>query len=65
MPEGSEDDTVVIAKHAKKKEEKHAEHHPAPVPEDPDMPKVSDLTVAFFAAGALVVFVVALLVYLA
>ena len=62
---GSEDDTVVIAKHAKQKEseEKH-DHHAAPLAADPDMPKVSDTTVAFFAAGVLVVFVVALIVYL-
>jgi carbon monoxide dehydrogenase subunit G len=39
----------------------HDEHHPAPVPRDPDLPQVSDSTLSFFAAGALVVFVVALL----
>ena len=39
----------------------HDEHHPAPVPRDPDLPQVSDATLSFFAAGALVVFVVALL----
>ena len=37
------------------------EHHPAPVPRDPDLPQVSDASLSFFAAGALVVFVVALL----
>jgi len=37
------------------------EHHPEPVPRDPDLPKISDSSLAFFAAGALVVFVVALL----
>jgi hypothetical protein len=36
------------------------EHHVAPVPRDPDLPTVSDTTLGFFAAGALVVFVVAL-----
>jgi uncharacterized protein len=41
--------------------EHHDEHHPAPVPRDPDLPQVSDATLSFFAAGALVVFVVALL----
>ena len=35
-------------------------HHVAPVPRDPDLPTVSDTTLGFFAAGALVVFVVAL-----
>ena len=39
----------------------HDEHHPEPVPRDPDLPSVSDGTLSFFAAGALVVFVVALL----
>jgi carbon monoxide dehydrogenase subunit G len=41
--------------------EANDEHHPAPVPRDPDLPQVSDATLSFFAAGALVVFVVALL----
>jgi hypothetical protein len=40
------------------------EHHPAPVPRDPDLPQVADASLAFFAAGALVVFVVALLTLL-
>jgi uncharacterized protein len=61
-PEGSEDDTVVIAKHAKAKAQKHEGHAPAAA--DADMPKVSDMTVAFFAAGVLVVFIVALVVFL-
>ena len=39
----------------------HDEHHPAPVPRDPDLPQVGDASLAFFAAGSLVVFVVALL----
>ncbi|MFY9315847.1 MAG: carbon monoxide dehydrogenase subunit G [Burkholderiales bacterium] len=39
----------------------HEEHHPEPVPRDPDLPVVSDASASFFAAGALVVFVVALL----
>ena len=42
-------------------EEAHEEHHPEPVPRDPDLPAISDASVSFFAAGALVVFVVALL----
>ena len=61
-PEGSEDDTVVIAKHAKAKAQAHEGHPPAA--EDAGMPKVSDTTVAFFAAGALIVFIVALVVFL-
>jgi len=39
----------------------HDEHHPAPVARDPDLPLVSDATLSFFAAGALVVFGVSLL----
>ena len=42
----------------------HDEHHPEPVPRDPDLPQVSDATLSFFAAGALVVFVVALITLL-
>jgi uncharacterized protein len=47
--------------------EEHAEHHddhPQPIPRDPDLPNVSNTTLGFFAAGALVVFVVTLLVLL-
>jgi uncharacterized protein len=62
-PGGSEDDTVVTAKHAKAKEAKH-DGHAAAAAKDGDMPKVSDMTVAFFAAGALIVFIVALVVFL-
>ena len=40
--------------------EEHAEHHPEPVPRDPDLPDLPQSSLAFFAAGALVVFVVAL-----
>jgi carbon monoxide dehydrogenase subunit G len=48
---------------SKKDPEDHSndDHHPDPVPRDPDLPQVSDGTLSFFAAGALVVFVVALL----
>jgi len=48
---------------SKKNPEHHSndDHHPGPVPRDPDLPQVSDGTLSFFAAGALVVFVVALL----
>ena len=42
-------------------DERHDEHHPAPVPRDSDLPQIADASLAFFAAGALVVFVVALL----
>jgi len=45
-------------------EEHHDEHHPEPVADDPDKPKVDDATLRWLAAGALVVFVVALLALL-
>ena len=45
-------------------EHHHDEHHPTPVPRDPDLPQVSDASLSFFAAGALVVFVVALITLL-
>lgn len=40
------------------------EHHPDPVPRDPDLPRISDTTLAFFAGGALFVTAVALIVLL-
>jgi len=44
--------------------EAHDEHRPQPVPRDPDLPQVSEASLSFFAAGALVVFVVALITLL-
>ena len=40
------------------------DHHPEPIPRDPAMPDVSDTTLMFFAAGALVVTAVALVMLL-
>ena len=40
------------------------EHHVQPVPRDADLPTISDTAVCFFAAGSLVVSVVALLTLL-
>ena len=42
----------------------HDEHLPPPVPRDPDLPAISNTTLMFFAAGALVVAAVALFVVL-
>jgi hypothetical protein len=42
--------------------EEHDEHHPEPVPPDSDMPTLPSSSVAFFAAGALVVVAVCLFV---
>jgi hypothetical protein len=38
------------------------EEHPAAIARDPDLPSVNDTSLMFFAAGALVVTAVALLV---
>jgi len=44
--------------------EAHDEHAPEPVPRDPDLPSVSNASLAFLAAGALIVVLVALLALL-
>lgn len=48
------------AAHGAQADAGHEEHHVEPVPRDPDLPQVSDTTLCFFAAGALAVFLVAL-----
>ena len=40
------------------------EHHPEPIPRDPELPDISDTALMFFAAGALVVTAVALVMLL-
>ncbi len=45
-------------------EDHHHDRHPEPVPRDPGLPQVSDASLAFFAAGVLVVFVVGLITLL-
>ncbi len=57
-------DEKVARPQAAHADEHHEEHHPEPVPRDPDLPQVSEASLAFFAAGALVVFVVALITLL-
>jgi len=42
----------------------HDEHPPEPIPRDPGLPNLEDTTLAFFAAGALVVLAVALITLL-
>ena len=62
------DPEQTVVSHHKKMDEKHDEHgadddhehKAAPIPRDPDLPDVSPTTLAFFAAGSLVVFVVSL-----
>jgi carbon monoxide dehydrogenase subunit G len=65
MPKASgedEDATVILTAQPKKAHGQHDEHQPAPIPRDKDLPDVSPTTLSFFAASALVVFVVALIV---
>jgi hypothetical protein len=47
---------------AEEDHEEHGEHSREPVPRDPDLPDVPTSSLAFFAAGALVVSLVALIV---
>jgi uncharacterized protein len=61
LPKQDEEETVILAPPPKEKE--HDEHG-KPIPRDPQLPDVSNTTLMFFAAGALVVFTVALIVLL-
>lgn len=61
LPSSGEDTTVVLAPPPKEKE--HDEHG-KPIPRDPQLPDVSNRTLMFFSAGALVVFIVALVLLL-
>jgi len=60
LPKTDEDQMAVLAPG---KEKEHDEHG-KPMPRDPELPDVSNTTLMFFAAGALVVFTVALVVLL-
>ncbi len=48
------------AGHEKDHDDTHDEHHPEPVADDPDKPKIDNATLMWLAGGSLVVFVVAL-----
>ena len=61
LPKVDEDETVILAPPPKEKE--HDEHG-KPLLRDPELPDVSNTTLMFFAASALVVFTVALVVLL-
>lgn len=50
--------------HKKEEHSDHDEHHPEPIPRDPELPNLENTTLTFFAAGALIVFVVALMTLL-
>lgn len=50
----------VAALHGMHAEAAHEEAHPEPVPRDPDLPVISDASLAWFAAGSLVVAFVSL-----
>jgi len=66
MSAAEADPEQTVVSHHKKMDEKHDDHdddqahQAAPIPRDPDLPDASPTTLAFFAAGSLVVFFVAL-----
>jgi carbon monoxide dehydrogenase subunit G len=60
-PEGAEDDTVVMPKHRKKKDEAHGH---APAASGAALPTLSDTAVAAFAAVALIVVILGLILFL-
>jgi hypothetical protein len=66
MSAAEADPEQTVVSHHKKMDQKHDDHdadhghQAAPIPRDPDLPDVSPTTLAFFAVGSLVVFVVAL-----
>jgi carbon monoxide dehydrogenase subunit G len=66
LPKMEAEETVILKPEPKKaaahEEEHHDDDHPVPIPRDPSLPDVSPTTLMFFAAGSLVVFVVALVV---
>lgn len=67
LPKMDDEATVILKPPPKKAhahEEEHDDDHPHPVPRDPDLPDVSPTTLMFFAASALVIFGVALVVLL-
>ena len=67
LPKMDDEATVVLKPPPKEaaaahEDEHHDDDHPEPIPRDPSLPDVSPTTLMFFAAGSLVVFVVALVV---
>lgn len=59
-PKKDDDDhTIIITPQPPEKAAHSHDEHPQPIPRDPDLPDVSPTTLMFFAASALVVFVVA------
>jgi hypothetical protein len=69
MSKQEADPEQTVVSHHKKMDQKRDDHddddghHAAPIPRDPDLPDASHTTLAFFAAGSLVVFVVSLLAF--
>ena len=61
LPKIVEDDdhTIIITPQPSPKDAHSHDEHPQPIPRDPDLPDVSPSTLMFFAASALVIFVVA------
>ena len=62
LPKVDDEATVILsppAKEAAGHDDDHDDDHPHPIPRDKDLPDVSQTTLMFFAASALVIFVVA------
>ena len=65
LPKVDDEATIVMSTpNEEEHEEEHDDGHPHPVPRDPDLPDVAPTTLMFFAASALVIFVVAVSVLL-
>ncbi len=63
---GPDAETTVASAAKDPKDDAHDDedkHHAGPVPRDPDLPDVSPTTLAFFAGGSLVVFLVSLIAF--
>ncbi len=60
--EAEDEHTVIITPQPRHDAHDAHDDHPQPVPRDPDLPDVAPTSLMFFAAGSLVIFVVALAV---
>jgi carbon monoxide dehydrogenase subunit G len=61
---GGDAETTVAGPKSDASKEKEHDEHGKPIPRDPELPDVSKTTLMFFAAGALVIFAVSLVVLL-
>jgi carbon monoxide dehydrogenase subunit G len=61
-PAKQDDDSTVVWSPGKEAHADEHDEHGKPIPRDPDLPDISNTTLTFFAAGALVIFFVTLVV---